>query len=101
MKKSISLCVSGLAVLIAGFTIADSNDVTEFSVSELRAFAALQPIDTHTHAFKPDSSFYAMMDRLHLRVLDICVANRNDPSFSNLASKITAAKSFVKDSNGR
>jgi predicted TIM-barrel fold metal-dependent hydrolase len=101
MKKSILLCVSAFTVLIASLTIADPDNVTKSSVPELHAFAAMQPIDTHAHTFKLDSSFYGMMDRLHLHILDICVATRDDPSFPNLTSKIKAAKSFVKDSNGR
>jgi predicted TIM-barrel fold metal-dependent hydrolase len=111
MKKPISISVSVITVLIAGFTIArlghssllaaNPDDVGDFSVAELRAFAGMEPIDTHAHVFKQDSAFYAMMDRLHLHLLDICVANRNDPNFPNLPSKIKAAKSFAKGSNGR
>lgn len=111
MKKSISIPVLVLTVLIACFAIArlvrsspiaaNPDDVNDFSSPDLRAFTGMQPIDTHTHAFKQDPTFYAMMERLHLHVLDICVANRHDPSFPNLTSKIRAAKSFVKDGNGR
>src|SRR5437870_4178293 len=111
MKKPISISVSVITVLIAGFTIArlghssllaaNPDDVGDFSVAELRAFAGMEPIDTHAHVFKQDSAFYAMMDRLHLHLLDICDANRNDPNFPNLPSKIKAAKSFAKGSNGR
>lgn len=98
MNKSIAICFSALILLIGGvaITVLARNP----SVPELHAFAAMQPIDTHTHAFKLDSSFYAMMDRLHLHILDICVATRDDPTFPNLSSKIKAAKSFVKGSNG-
>jgi predicted TIM-barrel fold metal-dependent hydrolase len=106
-----STLISALTILIAGLTIAtlarssrsaaSANDIDQFSTSELRAFAAVQPIDTHAHAFKPDSNFYAMMDRLHLHVLDICVANKNDPNFPSLSAKIKAAKAFVRGSNGR
>jgi predicted TIM-barrel fold metal-dependent hydrolase len=100
MKKSISFCVSALIALIAGFTLATADDVDHSSVADLRGFAAFQPIDTHAHAFKLDSSFYAMMNRLHLHILDICVAHDKDQDFPNLLSQIKAAKSFVKASNG-
>src|SRR5437764_3713266 len=111
MKKPISIYVLALAALIAGSVLArfspsslvvpNPADVNDFSVPELRGFAGMQPIDTHAHVFKQDSTFYAMMDQLHLHLLDICVANRNDPNFPNLPSKIKAAKAFVKASNGR
>ena len=114
MKKTLALCIPALALLTAGFLItgaiprsslvlanADKADSSPFSGPELDAFRAIRPIDTHAHAFKLESAFYSMMDRLHLHILDICVANRNDPSFPNLASKIKAAKAFVKGSNGR
>ncbi|MGI9073775.1 MAG: amidohydrolase family protein [Bryobacteraceae bacterium] len=104
MKKFISLFVPGLTLLISGFVTAtflrSSAHTPPLSAPELDAFTAIRPIDTHAHAFRPDSSFYAMMDRLHLHILDICVANRNDPSFPNLSLKINAAKAFVKGSNG-
>src|SRR3954468_1207413 len=102
MKKFVSLCVSGLTLLISGFittTFLRSSAYTPpSSAPELDVFTAIRPIDTHAHAFKPDSTFYAMMDRLHLHILDICVANRNDSKFANLQSKINAAKAFVKGS---
>ena len=66
----------------------------------LAAFGAIQPIDTHAHAFKVDPAFYSMLDRLHLHILDICVANRHDPNFANLEAKIRAAKAFVRGSGG-
>jgi predicted TIM-barrel fold metal-dependent hydrolase len=104
MKEFTSLCVPGLTLLISGFittTFLRSSAYTPpSSAPELDVFTAIRPIDTHAHAFKPDSTFYAMMDRLHLHILDICVANRNDSNFANLQSKINAAKAFVKGSNG-
>ncbi|MFL6354327.1 MAG: amidohydrolase family protein [Bryobacteraceae bacterium] len=103
MKKVLSFCVPAVTLLITGFYISAANrnaDGSPSSTPELDAFTAIPPIDTHAHAFKLDPTFYAMMDRLHLHILDICVANRNDPSFPNLAAKIKAAKAFVKGSNG-
>ena len=41
----------------------------------LRAFAAIDPVDTHVHAFKSDPAFTELMTRLQLHVLDICVAD--------------------------
>ncbi len=72
-----------------------------FSDAELGAFTAVEPIDTHTHAYQPDPNFYRMMEHLHLHTVDICVAERNNPHFASLSAQIKAAKSFVSGSNGR
>jgi predicted TIM-barrel fold metal-dependent hydrolase len=45
---------------------------------ELAALAALQPADTHTHVAKADASFYAMLDRLHMHLVDILVVDDQD-----------------------
>jgi hypothetical protein len=104
MKKSI-LCISVTAALsmAAWLWAGDANKSEESAISspELSAFAALEPVDTHAHAFKNDPAFFEMMNRLHLHILDICVAKRNDADFPDLPSKIQAAKSFVKGSGGR
>jgi predicted TIM-barrel fold metal-dependent hydrolase len=104
MKKLVSLFLPALTLLITGFVAAtllhSSAGTPPSSAPEPDAFTAIRPIDTHAHAFKRDSSFYEMMDRLHLHILDICVANRNDSNFPNLQSKISAAKAFVKGSKG-
>jgi hypothetical protein len=79
----------------------EGSQQSAFSHSELKNFAAIEPIDTHTHAYKNDPAFFEMMNELHLHVLDICVAKRNDTDFADLPAKIKAAKSFVSGSNGR
>ena len=39
------------------------------------ALAALEPIDTHTHVAKGDPAFYAMLDRVHMHILDIILVD--------------------------
>jgi hypothetical protein len=46
--------------------------------AELKEFAALEPIDAHTHIYRNDPVFSAMLQRLHLHVLDILVVDVND-----------------------
>jgi predicted TIM-barrel fold metal-dependent hydrolase len=74
---------------------ASSNDKDD----ALRAFAAMEPVDTHVHAFKTDPAFTDLMARLQLHVLDICVADTQG-IYSDLATEIARAKGFVKSSTG-
>jgi predicted TIM-barrel fold metal-dependent hydrolase len=46
--------------------------------ADLKDFIALDPIDAHTHIYRNDSAFSAMLQRLHLHVLDILVVDVND-----------------------
>lgn len=64
---------------------------------DLQAFAALDPIDTHVHAFKADPAVTDLLVRLHLHVLDICVAD-SQRSFGGLAAETARARSFVQAS---
>jgi predicted TIM-barrel fold metal-dependent hydrolase len=65
----------------------------------LQAFAAMQPVDTHVHAFKSDPAFADLMARLRLRVLDICVADTQG-IYGELATQLARAKAFVGASPG-
>jgi predicted TIM-barrel fold metal-dependent hydrolase len=67
--------------------------------AELQAFAAIEPIDTHVHAFKTDPAFKDLLARLRLHVLDICVSDTHG-IYSDLATEITRAKGFVQASGG-
>jgi predicted TIM-barrel fold metal-dependent hydrolase len=69
------------------------------TVGDLEGFAALEPVDTHTHAFHNDATFLAMMRRLHLHVLDIVVADDQN-IFRSLESEIGSAREFVQGSKG-
>jgi hypothetical protein len=46
--------------------------------AELKEFAALEPIDAHTHIYRNDPAFSAMLQRLHLHVLDLLVVDVKD-----------------------
>ncbi len=69
--------------------------------ADFGAFTSLEPIDTHAHAFKPDPSFYNLLRKLHVHLVDIAVATKDDPSFPQLEDKIDALKTFVKGSKGQ
>ncbi len=65
----------------------------------LQAFAAMQPVDTHVHAFKSDPAFTDLMARLRLHVLDICVADTQG-IYGELAAQLARAKAFIGASPG-
>ena len=65
----------------------------------LRAFAVIDPVDTHVHAFKSDPAFTELMTRLQLHVLDICVADTQG-IYGELAAQLARAKGFVAANAG-
>ena len=68
--------------------------------SELDALAALEPIDTHTHVAKGDSSFYAMLDRLHMHILDILLVDDHDSYRRTMEPQLEDALRVVRESHG-
>lgn len=72
-----------------------------FSARELRKFAAIEPIDTHTHVFQNSPAFFAMLQRLHLHIVDICVVDDHSKFQKNLAAERDAALEVVHASGGR
>jgi len=84
-----SLGWAALAVLLvlAGFMVADFRAQArpgETTDADLAAFSAIAPIDTHIHVYKDDPAFGALMQRLNLRGLNICVIDDRDPFFKGL-----------------
>jgi predicted TIM-barrel fold metal-dependent hydrolase len=65
----------------------------------LQALAAVEPVDTHVHAFQSDPAFTELMARLRLHVLDICVADTQG-IYGELAAQLARAKAFVGASPG-
>jgi predicted TIM-barrel fold metal-dependent hydrolase len=79
---------------------AEANEASAtFDDDALRAFAAMEPVDTHVHAFKTDPAFTDLMVRLQLHVLDICVADTKG-IYGELAAQRARAKGFVAASPG-
>ena len=83
------LTVSALAVAALAVLVVLANSLNTSSQTEARpgqtpdadfaGFSALAPIDAHVHLYKDDPAFGALMQRLNLRVLDICVIDDRDP----------------------
>lgn len=70
-----------------------------FSDDELSRFAALNPIDTHTHLYQSSPAFMAMLKKLNLHVVDILVTHT--PDQKELATEKLEAVEFVRSSEGR
>jgi predicted TIM-barrel fold metal-dependent hydrolase len=104
MRRFSSIAYVGLcATVIGGIVVISAtprNAASEAFTADLDAFAQIEPIDTHAHVLKDDPEFRKFLQRYHLHLLDIVVATKDDPTFSNLESKISAAKAVVRDSKG-
>jgi predicted TIM-barrel fold metal-dependent hydrolase len=87
------LCSNSLAHAGSPVMIAASNDALS---EDLAGFAAMQPVDTHVHIFKTDSEFIALLDRLHLHVLDIEVADKQR-IFGDLKAEMALAEKFTRE----
>ena len=68
---------------------------------ELREFTALNPIDTHAHVRRNEPPFNAMLGRLNLHLLDIVLADDQNPEESDLGAESKLALEFVNASGGR
>ncbi len=105
MRPTFILCLAVFSTVLGGVMITSAtskDDASEtFSPAYLHAFTEVEPIDTHAHVFKDDPEFGNFLQRLHLHLLDIVVANKEETTFPNLESKIAAAKAFVRDSKGQ
>jgi len=105
LSSLLAAAVAALAVLairVAAnpmFAAAAAAPSRASAADELQAFAALQPVDTHVHAFKSDPAFTDLLARLQLHVLDICVADTQG-IYGELAAQLARAKGFVQASPG-
>lgn len=80
---------------------ASSAPVTgPFTDQELHQFAALDPIDTHTHIFQSAPELYALLKKLNLHTLDILVVDNYDPVMANLDRERSEAWNVIHHSDG-
>jgi len=50
----------------------------------LKSFSEIRPIDAHTHIYKADPELSALIERLNLRAVNICVIDDRDPDYKGL-----------------
>jgi predicted TIM-barrel fold metal-dependent hydrolase len=96
MVSSIELHSTGFLPLHAATEVSNAPDNDS---DLLQAFAALDPIDTHVHAFKTDPEITDLMTRLRLHILDICVADTHG-IYAELDTETARARAFVHASQG-
>jgi predicted TIM-barrel fold metal-dependent hydrolase len=66
----------------------------------LKSFADFQPIDAHVHVFKTDAAFQAMLERLHLTLLNILVVDDTLPYRKQLKPQVEDALALLRSSRG-
>src|ERR1017187_8746188 len=71
------LCISG-AWLFHRHVHKAHGQPLALSGDRLAEFTSLEPIDAHTHIFQTDPTFVAMLERLHMHVLDILYVDDTD-----------------------
>lgn len=72
----------------------------DFSPEELRSFIALEPIDAHAHVRRTYPAFNAMIERLHIQLLDILVVNDLFPEEKDLQAEKKTAMEFIHSAGG-
>ena len=73
---------------------------SQLTTKYLTEFSSLEPIDVHTHIYRGSPDFSAMLDRLHLRVLDILYVDDTDSYLRSLDAERSDAVSFVNSTSG-
>lgn len=78
-----------------------SQPARQFTEDELKAFSSLEPVDTHTHVFRDDPSFQALLSRLHLHIVDILLVNDHDDYLKDLHPALDDVLTIVHADEGR
>lgn len=73
-----------------------------FSEEELKQFRALDPIDTHTHAYVDNPEFQSLLKKLNLRIVDIILVDDQEKidEWSNLPRERKDTWGIVDASKG-
>jgi hypothetical protein len=74
----LSMAIPGTSQAFAPASQSTNSKPAAFTQAELKEFTALEPIDAHTHVYRNDAAFSAMLQQLHLHVLDVLVVDVND-----------------------
>jgi predicted TIM-barrel fold metal-dependent hydrolase len=78
-----------------------TRDAASDEARLLRDFARIEPIDTHVHIYKNDPALNALVERLNLRAVNICVIDDRDPDFRDLEPQRTQVLQVRKSTGGR
>jgi predicted TIM-barrel fold metal-dependent hydrolase len=64
-------------------------------------FRVLSPIDAHAHCFNAAPEFYALLERLNLRILNICVVDKYERGYEEATPQHAKALAIFRGSHGR
>ena len=84
--------------LLARPQAAPSASLSPAPMSEL---AALEPIDTHAHAYQAVPALADLLDRLHLRILNVLLIDDRDPFAKGIEPQWTDALAVRRLTKGR
>ena len=87
-----------LVLCLSMVSVGSQQESVPPSAAHLQEFASLEPIDSHTHIFQTAPAFIAMLERLHLHVLDILVVNDKGVPRTPLEAQRRDAVNFVSSS---
>jgi len=65
------------------------------------ALARLSPIDAHAHVYNSSPRFSQLLDRLNMRLVNICVVDLHDPGFEKAEPQHAKALELFRQSRGR
>jgi predicted TIM-barrel fold metal-dependent hydrolase len=95
------LCLAFAGAFIAQRVLAapapSEQALTEMA---LKSFAALDPIDVHVHVFKTDPAFQALLERLHVKLVNILVMDDTLSYRKQLQPQVGDALALVRSSHG-
>jgi predicted TIM-barrel fold metal-dependent hydrolase len=96
----LSFCILlGSLLCSAGVSFAQLSPKAQEEAS-LKAMAKLEPIDSHAHVVHIDPRFIGMLERWHLHLVDIVVADDKNPELEPFLQQREDTYAFVKASHG-
>jgi hypothetical protein len=93
MKLSKGFLAAGVSLVVAAVVMAVGAPQ-----SPTPAFTR---IDAHAHVFQNAAAFYPMLERLDMRLLDICVVDKYERGYSDIAFQHAMALEVHRASHGR
>jgi predicted TIM-barrel fold metal-dependent hydrolase len=97
----IATIVAGVKLSSALVAAQNSGPAASDERTLLNGFAEIQPIDVHTHIYKDDPELNALIERLNLRGVNICVIDDRDPDFKGLEPQRTEVLKVRQSTHGR
>lgn len=73
----LALC-TWLPVMLDTTGLCRGQDRLSAAAADLTGFSRVEPIDAHVHLYKDDPAFSALLQRLKMHILDICVIDDRD-----------------------